>query len=183
MKILFLVTSCKTYSFSNIYIDRPDLTRKLSCLETWVPRVISKGHDVLFFEGDAEEIIYDKQRKHLYLPINDEYDYGEKPAPQFERLKLAIKWCLENKEFDYINTTTDSDYVNAYSLNDDVYNKLKETDFVSGGFGGNGYYMSKKLCEIFVNEDYINTKSHSDIALNVFVETLKTKYNLKVFRF
>ena len=183
MKILFLVTSCKTYSFSNIFIDRPDLTRKLSCLETWVPRVIGKGHDVLFFEGDAGSTYFNEQSKHLYLPINDEYDYGHKPAPQFERFKLALKWCLENKEFDYINTITDSDYVNAYSLNDNVYNKLKETDFVSNGFGGNGYYMSKKLCEIFVNEEYTNKKVHTDIALNVFVENFKNKHNLKISRF
>lgn len=183
MKILFLVTSCKTYSFSNIFIDRPDLTRKLSCLETWVPRVINKGHDVLFFEGDAEEIIYDEQRKHLYLPINDEYDYGEKPAPQFERLKLAIEWCLKNKEFDHLYTITDSDYINAYSLNEDVYDKLQEYDFITNGYGGNGYYMSKKLCEIFVNENYVNEKPHTDIALNYFVETIQNQYEIKATSF
>jgi hypothetical protein len=183
MKILFLVTTCKTYSFSNIFIDRPDLTRKLSCLETWVPRVIKKGHDVLFFEGDSEELIYDEQHKHLYLPINDEYDYGLKPAPQYERFKLALSWCLENLEFDYINTITDSDYVNAYLLNEDVYNKLQNHDFITSGLGGNGFYLSKNLCKHIVNEDYINEKIHSDVALHFFVENIVNKYNIKISDF
>jgi hypothetical protein len=183
VKILFLVTTCKTYSFSNISIDRPDLTRKLSCLETWVPRVIKKGHDVLFFEGGAEDTIFDEQHKHLYLPINDEYDYGFNPAPQYERFKLAVSWCLENLEFDYINTITDSDYVNAYSLNENVYNKLQNHDFITSGLGGNGFYLSKNLCEYLVNEDYINEKVYSDVALHFFVENIVNKYNIKISDF
>ena len=67
MKLIFLVCTCKTYSFSNIIIDRPDLTRKLSCLETWVPRVIDKGYEVIFYSGDSETEYYDEQHKHLYL--------------------------------------------------------------------------------------------------------------------
>lgn len=183
MKILFLVTTCKTYNFSNIYIDRPDLTRKLSCLETWVPRVVDKGHDALFFEGNAEETIYDKQHKHLYLPINDEYDYGFKPAPHYERFKLAISWCLDNLEFDYLNAITDSDYVNAYLLNNNIYNELQKYDFVTNGAGGSGFYLSKNLCKHIVNENYLNKKEHSDVALNFFVESIVNKYNIKISSF
>ena len=58
MKLIFLVCTCKVYNNANIYIDRPDLTRKMSCLETWVPKVIEKGYEVIFYSGGENENYY-----------------------------------------------------------------------------------------------------------------------------
>jgi hypothetical protein len=182
MKVLFIVCTCKTYSFSNIYIDRPDLTRKLSCLETWVPRVVEKGYDVLFYSGDSETEYYDEQHKHLYLTENDSYDYGEegKPSFHYERIKAAVKWCRNNKEFDYIFSITDSDYINIDCLTEDVLQKMSNYDFLSNGSGGEGMVFNQKTAEIFVNDPYVNKFRHSDIALdNLFRNELREKYQIR----
>ena len=182
MRLIFLVCTCKTYSFSNIYIDRPDLTRKLSCLETWVPRVIEKGHEVIFYSGDNETEYYDEQHKHLYLTADDEYDYGHKPSIQHERLKSAIKWVLNNREFDYVYTITDSDYVNISLLTDKIKENISKWDFLSNGSGGEGFFLSKKVCDILVNDPYVNELPHSDNAIHhmFFHSEICEKYNLKV---
>ena len=67
MKILFLAFTSKIYKSegiytgtSSVYTDRADLTRKLSCMDTWVPRVEEKGHEVIFFDGGNNELLFDR---------------------------------------------------------------------------------------------------------------------------
>lgn len=181
MKLLFLVCTSKTYNNANIIIDRPDLTRKMSCLETWVPRVVEKGHEVIFYSGDSDVDYHDEQNHHLYLNVDDEYDYGIKISPQFEKIKAAAKWLLENKEFDYIYLITDSDYVNVHHLTEDILDKISQYDFLSNGSGGEGFFLSKKACEVLVNDPHVNTIKHSDNAIdNFFKVTLKDKYDLNI---
>lgn len=182
MKILFLVLTCKTYNQSKIYIERPDLTRKLSCLETWVPRAINLGHDVIFSSGGNESDQYDEQRLHLYLTLDDSYDYGENISPQYERLKKTIEWCLNNKSFDHICFVTDSDYVNVFCLNEQVYENLKKFDFISSSSGGDGFFLSKKACEVLVYEPHENRSKYCDIALHsrFFNTEIGQQKNLKL---
>ena len=168
MNLIFLVCTCKVFNHANICIDRPDLTRKMSCLETWVPKVIEKGYEVIFYSGDNETEYYDEQHKHLYLTVEDEYDYGFKPSLQYERLKAAVKWTLNNKNFDYIYLITDSDYVNINHFTKDTENKLLEYDFLSNGSGGEGFFLSKKACNVLVNDPHINVIKHSDSAIDTF---------------
>ena len=51
MKIVFLAFTSKKYDGNHIKISDASLTRKMSCLETWVPKVESLGHKVIFFDG------------------------------------------------------------------------------------------------------------------------------------
>jgi len=181
MNLIFLVCTCKVFNHANICIDRPDLTRKMSCLETWVPKVIEKGYEVIFYSGDNETEYYDEQHKHLYLTVEDEYDYGFKPSLQHERLKATVKWTLNNKNFDYIYSITDSDYVNINHFTKDTEDKLLKYDFLSNGSGGEGFFLSKKACDILVNDPHINVIKHSDSAIDTFFKIdINHKYDLKI---
>ena len=75
MKILFLGFTSKNYNGHGIRIDRVDLTRKMSCMETWVPRIERMGHEVIFFDGNNETQTYDEKNKILHLISNESYDY------------------------------------------------------------------------------------------------------------
>lgn len=181
MELIFLVCTCKVYNHANIYIDRPDLTRKMSCLETWVPKVIEKGYEVIFYSGGESKNYYDEQNHHLYLDADDDYDYGEKISPQFDKIKATAKWLLDNKNFDYIYLITDSDYVNINHFTKDTENRLLEYDFLSNGSGGEGFFLSKKACDILVNDPYTNVIKHSDSAIDTFFKIgINHKYDLRI---
>ena len=174
MKVLFLAFTSKTYKHAGIQIDRPDLTRKMSCLETWVPRIESLGHEVLFFDGNNEELVYDKKNKILHTTEDDSYDYPLQPdevlpSRMFKRLQSAIKWSLENKEFDFIFRTDDGTYINAYTFNS-FLKDMKDLDVVLGdGGGGAGILMSKKTCELLVNfENPENIWVEDQVLTNFF---------------
>jgi hypothetical protein len=157
MKILFLAYTSKKYEGHGMVIDRADLTRKMSCLETWVPRIEKKGHEVIFFDGSNETQYFDKENKILHLLADETYDHpwlrNTRPSFMIERLKEAIKWSLENVEFDYIFRTDDGSYINAYVL-DDMINEIQENlpDVISNGYGGAGMLFSRHFCEKFVEE-------------------------------
>lgn len=187
MKILFLGYTSKKYNGHSTIIDRPDLTRKMSCLETWVPRVEKLGHEVIFFDGSNEEQSFDKQHRILHLVANERYDdstleFEKKPSYMIERLREAIKWALDNKEFDYIFRTDDGSYINAYML-DEVIKLLQEqeldiltsTELCARG----GIFMSRKFCESFV-KNFVNIHNFhiEDRALRVFFNT--PEYGFKV---
>lgn len=180
MKLIFLVCTCRIYNHANIYIDRPDLTRKLSCLETWVPRVVEKGHEVMFYSGDSNENYYDEQNHHLHLNVDDAYDYGIKISPQFEKIKAATKWILNNKDFTHIYLITDSDYININNFTEETANELLKYDFLSNGSGGEGFFLSKKACEILVNDPHVNTIKHSDNAIDNFFKSIAERYDLNI---
>jgi hypothetical protein len=183
-KILFLGHTSKIYDGHSIKIDRSDLTRKMSCLETWVPEVEYEGHEVIFFEGNADELKYDFNNRLLSLPIPGDYDYNpsrvEPPRSlMLERLVGAIEWSLMNKEFDYIFRTDDGSYINYFIL-DKVYDEIDGFDSISNGFGGGGgMFFSRDLCEKIVkqnNENKLSLMHHiEDVAIHRVIPSLTTK--------
>lgn len=152
MKILFLAYTSKSYNGHGIKIDRADLTRKMSCLETWVPRIESLGHEVIFFDGSNQTQSFDGTNKTLHCIADESYDYNTdgQGSKMLERLKEAIKWCLDNKNFDYILRIDDGSYVNAYVM-DKIYEQLNDVDVLRGDGGGAGIFFSKKVCQDIIN--------------------------------
>lgn len=183
IKVLFLAFTSKTYKHAGILIDRPDLTRKMSCLETWVPRIEELGHEVLFFDGNNKELTYDKKNKVLHTTEDDGYDYPsypEKapPSKMFKRLQAAVKWSLQNKEFDFIFRTDDGTYINAFTF-EKFLQEYKDSDFTFGdGGGGAGILLSKKTCELLINFENPEDIWVEDQVLSNFFNSQGT--NLKV---
>lgn len=179
MKILFLGYTSKKYNGHSTIIDRPDLTRKMSCMETWVPRVEKLGHEVIFFDGSNDVQSFDKDNRILHVVADERYDdytleWERKPSYMIERLREAIGWSLENCEFDYIFRTDDGSYINAYML-DEITQLVQEqeldiltsTELCARG----GIFMSRKFCESFV-KNFVNVHNlHiEDRALRVFFQ-------------
>jgi hypothetical protein len=156
MKILFLGFTSKKYDGHGIRIDRSDLTRKMSCMETWVPRIEKAGHEVIFFDGNNEIQSYDEKNKILHLISDESYDYNYLKdqgigSLMYERLKEAVSWCLKNKEFDYIFRTDDGSYINAFVI-DKMINDIEDYDVVYSHGGGAGIFMSKEVCKDLIND-------------------------------
>lgn len=152
--ILFLAYTSKTYDHG-IQIDRSDLTRKMSCMETWVPRIESLGHEVIFFDGGNESQSFDMKNKVLHLVSDESYDAdgGDrvgKGSFMFERFREAILWCLENRSFNYLFRTDDGSYINAWKLPDIMSQLDKRPDvlFSVQAHGGAGILFSRKACEM-----------------------------------
>ena len=179
-KILFLAHTSKKYDGHNITIEDSSLTRKMACLETWVPQVERFGHEVIFFQGGSNEVIYDEKNRVLHLPIGDSYDYNppklDPPKSlMLERLIESIKWSLNNKDFDFIFRTDDGSYINAFNLNK-IYDEIKDFDFVSNSFkGGGGMFFSKKLCQDIVSINYNSEIFIEDIAIIDLIRKLTVK--------
>lgn len=188
LKILFLGHTSKSYDGHSIKIDRSDLTRRMSCLETWVPEVEYQGHEVVFFEGSSDIIKYDPNNRLLSLPIDGSYDYNppriDPPKSlMLQRLVLAIEWALKNKEFDYIFRTDDGSYINFFIL-EKIYNEIEEFDIISNGFqGGGGIFFSKNLCKKIIEADKKNAICNlhhiEDIAIYRFINSLEDKIKIK----
>lgn len=172
MKIIFLAFTSQKYDGHGIKIDRADLTRKMSCLETWVPRIEEKGHEVIFFDGGYTETNFDKKNKVLHTNANDSYDYHHLKnenigSYMFERLKTAVKWVLENREFDFIFRIDDGSYVNAFVL-EKIIETIKIYDVVKSTGGGAGMFFSKKTCEKLINYENKNKIHIEDLTLYEF---------------
>lgn len=175
-KILALAYTSKEYRSESmytgtpsVYSDRADLTRKLPCMDTWVPRLEDAGHEVIFFDGSNSEVSFDKLNKILHLTSSESYDYfslqqENKPSLMLVRLQEAISWALQNKEFDYILRVDDGTYVNAYVV-DEFLKEVEGKDLVwSGAGGGGGILFSKKACLELL--EYNNTEySLEDMAI------------------
>lgn len=165
MKLIVLSYTSKKYRSEPLYIpcdpivsDRADLTRKLPCMDTWVSKLKEKNIEVIFFDGDNEEIFFDEKNQILHLNENDEYDYfylyeQKKPSNMLKKFKRAIKWLFENRDFDYILRVDDGTYVNSYII-DKYYDLIKNHDIIwSGQGGGGGIFFSKKACAELLNID------------------------------
>ena len=183
-RILFLGHTSKEYNGHAIKIDRSDLTRRMSCLETWVPEVECQGHEVIFFQGNSDELKYDKLNHLLSLPICGDYDYNPcKVDPpkslMLERLVLAFDWALKNKEFDYIFRTDDGSYINSFIF-EEMYKHIEGFDCITNGFlGGSGMFFSKNLCKKIVEkistEGLLFNSSIEDRAICEVVESLDVR--------
>ena len=176
MKIVFLAYTSKYYDGHGLKIENPGLTRKMSCLETWVPKIESLGHEVIFFDGSNSEQSYDKENKILHLLSNESYDYPNSGVKSFmiERLKEAVGWVLKNEEFDFIFRTDDGSYLNHYVI-EDLMREMDGYDVLRGVGGGGGVLMSKKVCEEFVNFENSENMTIEDHALFNFLSRFKTK--------
>lgn len=183
-KILFLGHTSKVYDGHSIKIDRSDLTRKMSCLETWVPEIEYQGHEVVFFEGNSEELKYDEVNRLLSLPVSGDYDYNpcrvDPPRSlMLERLVQALDWALKNKEFDYIFRTDDGSYINPFLL-EEMYSCIEGFDCITNGFlGGAGMFFSKDLCKKIVEkvtrEGLLLNSSIEDRAICEVIQSLDAK--------
>lgn len=176
MKVLILAYTSKEYKSEplytgtpGVYSDRADLTRKLYCMDTWVGRIENLGHEVIFFDGGNETISYDNKNKILHLTSSDSYDYHylekeNKPSFMLIKLQEAIRWSLENKEFDYILRVDDGTYVNSFIFNEFIKD-IKNKDIIWSGYGGGGgIFFSRKACIELIK--YKNEKYHlEDIAI------------------
>ena len=112
-KILFLVLTSKTHNHGDhLNIDRVDLTRKLDAINTWVGDVLDTDNDVIFFDGENEEVSFDENSKTLHLTDYDGYEDGITLSKLFPKVKSALKWAYENKEFDTLYLCDDDIYVN-----------------------------------------------------------------------
>ena len=174
MKILFLGFTSKNYNGHGIRIENVHLTRKMSCMETWVPRIERIGHDVIFFDGNNKTQTYDEKNKILHLISNESYDYDYLKdngigSFMYERLKEAVSWCLKNKEFDYIFRTDDGSYINSFII-DKMITEIQEYDVVHSDGGGAGVFMSKKVCEDLINDVNEENIFIEDIALWKFFD-------------
>ena len=180
MKILFLAYTSKSYNGGGIKIDRADLTRKMSCLETWVPRIKKLGHEVIFFDGSNEVQSYDEKNSTLHLVANESYDYDYLKdqnigSLMLVRLQEVLRWALANREFDYVFRVDDGTYVNAFVI-EDIYEILRQGHSVvrSGdGGGGAGMFFSREVCKQLVQ--FTNPKKiHiEDMAIWDFLVTSK----------
>ena len=90
-------------------------------METWVPRIESLGHEVIFFDGSNLEQSFDKRNRLLHLVSDESYDYHSlqeqnKGSLMLERLKEGIQWCLDNREFDYILRLDDGTQVSIQDI-------------------------------------------------------------------
>ena len=174
MKVIFLGFTSQKYDGHGIRIDRADLTRKMSCLETWVPRVEEKGHEVIFFDGGYGETHFDAKNKVLHTNTDDSYDYHYlqqqgRGSLMLERLKTAVKWVLENREFDYVFRIDDGSYVNTYMM-DQMLKQIQGFDVVKGPGGGAGMFFSKKTCEKLIHYQNEDKRHIEDLALYRFFE-------------
>jgi hypothetical protein len=181
-KILLLGHSSRIYDGNNIYIERADLTRRMACLETWVPAIESHGHEVIFFQGGCDQLSFSEKYKTLSLPLEVSYDHN---PPRVEnaysfmvaRLQAAIKWALENREFDYVFRIDDGSYLNQYVL-DDIYKELEGYDILYNSCrGGAGIFMSKKVCEDFVQWEDDRVTHIEDGVINRFFHEHQYRIN------
>jgi hypothetical protein len=174
MKIVFLAFTSKKYDGNHIKISDASLTRKMSCLETWVPKVESLGHKVIFFDGGNDKLTYNPVDKILHCVSPETYDHnppiqGQTKSFMFERLKEAIGWVLKNEEFDYIFRIDDGSYVNHYVL-DNVLEELGNADVLRNNSGGGaGLFLSKRVCSGLVNHENLTNQTIEDKALFEFI--------------
>jgi hypothetical protein len=182
MKIIFLAFTSKKYDGNHIKISDVSLTRKMSCMETWVPKIESLGHKVIFFDGGNDKISYNSIDKILHCVSPETYDHnppiqGQTKSFMFERLKEAIQWVLENEQFDYIYRIDDGSYVNHYVI-DKVLNELGNADVLRNRLGGqSGMFLSKKVCEKLVSyENETNQMIEDKVIFEFFA---KNNFNIK----
>lgn len=158
MKLIVLAYTSKTYKSEPMYTgcqvvetDRADLTRKLPCMDTWVSRLKDKGYEVIFFDGDNSAVSFDAKNQLLHVTESDVYDYfylhqQNKPSNMLKKLQGAVRWLLDNRDFDYILRVDDGTYVNSYVIQE-YLETIKNNDIVwSGQGGGGGIFFSKSAC-------------------------------------
>ena len=166
-KILFLVLTSKTHDHrGNLNIDRVDLTRKLDAINTWVGDVLESGNDVIFFDGENEQVWFDEDSKTLHLTDYDGYEDGVSLTKLFPKVKSALKWVYENKEFDTL-----------YICDDDIYINLPEFlkvsfthDFMShGSLGGGGFFLTKNAIKSIINYENTHHKHCDQLIFDIIV--------------
>lgn len=162
MKVIFLVVTSKSHNHGdNLNIDRVDLTRKLDAINTWVDDVIYSGNDVIFFDGGNQYQWFDNNTKTLHLTEDDSYEVNGTLSRLFPKVKTALKWVLENRDFDVVYLGDDDIFIN---LPEFLKFEMTHDYMGSGSFGGGGFYFNKKSIQSVLN--YNNeTFSNCDQAI------------------
>ena len=177
-KLLVLAYTSKTYHMECIdpiiKCDNPHLTRKLLCMDTWVSRLKNLGIETIFFDGDNSEVSFDEKNQTLHLIEDDSYDYDfgdNNISHMFYKLKYAIKWALENRDFDYILRLDDGTYVNAYIIEKFLSEFVNGREMVFSGFSsGGGMFISKKTCEELIKHSPKNDRIEDRIIYKILNE-------------
>jgi hypothetical protein len=190
MKLIVLAYTSKKYMSEKLYIpfdpiqtDRADLTRKLPCMDTWVSRLKDKGIEVIFFDGDNEEVSFDEKNQTLHLVETDTYDYyylhqQKKPSNMVKKLQGALRWLLQNRDFDYVLRVDDGTYVNSFII-EEYFNQIDDKDIVwSGHGGGGGMFFSKKICEEILNINDETNHLEDMTLLTHFTRNYQTKFGI-----
>ena len=175
-KAIILVMSCN----QERYFNEEQIIRK-----TWGKDILNKKYEnieLLFYRGDSNETYVDENNV-LQLTSDDSY-YGT-----FLKTQDALKWCLNNKEFDYIIRTNTSTYVNVDAIkqflefddiNDDVlYGPRLITDCVHNHIvylGGHFLIFPKKMVELVSR--YTVKEGVVDDASIGFIFFSEYKYNM-----
>ena len=166
-KILFLVLTSKTHNHGDqLNIDRVDLTRKLDAINTWVGDVLDTDNDVIFFDGENEEVLFDENSKTLHLTDYDGYEDGITLSKLFPKVKSALKWVYENKEFDTLYICDDDIYINLPEFLKISFNH----DFMSNGsLGGGGFFLTKKAIKSIINYENTHHKHCDQLIFDVII--------------
>jgi hypothetical protein len=160
MKYLFLTLTSKRHDHGgNLTIERCDLTRKVYCLNTWVPEVLDAGHDVLFFDGANKKELYNPDSLTLHLTESDEYEQKPFPSRLLPKIQSAFRWALENKDFDYVYLHDDDIYINI----NEFQKLVVDSDFKGTNMGGRGFFFNKKAMKALV--EYKNQHPVADHAI------------------
>lgn len=107
-KILFIITSSKTYKNEDFYLDRVDLTKQLDVRNNWLMSAVHFGHDFVFVDGDNEVESYEPELHLFHASCSD--------AADLSKQKRCYEWCLENKEFDKVYFCDDSTFININNI-------------------------------------------------------------------
>lgn len=172
MKFLFLTLTSKRHDHNgNFTIERCDLTRKIDCLNTWVPEVLDNNYEVLFFDGGNEKTSYNPDSLTLHLTESDEYEQKPFPSKLLPKIQSAFKWVLDNKDFDYVYLHDDDIYINI-----EEFKKINiNQDFKGTNIGGFGFFFNKKSMQALI--DFKNENGHS-VADHAIYDCMRNNHEI-----
>lgn len=166
-KVLILAIGCQLSPWDKMH---------QTSLETWDNTSV-QGVDTVFYFGQPIKTNTDTE---LYFNIKESYN------TMGYKLLLALDWCLNNRDFDYIARVNSSCYVDKKELIKHIQS-LPETNVFAGAivkgdqpdwvWGGGQYIISKDVVEKIVKcKSGFNHKLIEDVALSYLVSDLGIRF-------
>lgn len=143
--------------------------RRKACRETWMSHP-QEGIECRFFLGRREPLPNEPDVVNLW--VDDGYSHLPAKGLAF------YKWALENYDFDWLFKCDDDTYLaldRLASLCDSRYDLIGDpgVDSRKAPSGGAGYFMSRRLVELFVqNADKISATGAEDLIFGEFAVRL-----------